>query len=210
MKITGIKHQWGDRLLERWGPNPDSYNVYREYDFPNYKLLTYLETIEGPDLWVGTSHSMMNFNARDAEDPSDHVPSLAWIHASRDPGWYLLEYPMPQEFCPWFNLKQGQQDYSEATVTTYTYGVESTAEMLLAAIAAAETNPGRTRADWLWYICPRCEFHLPQYRSQCERCGSHLPNQEVMQARGLYRKSHTPEGAVVPSQAEGHAAETQD
>ena len=162
MKITGIKHQWGDQLLKRWGPDPDSYNVYREYDFPNYQLLTYLETIEGPDLWVGTSHSMMNFNARDAEDPSDHVPSLAWIHASRDPGWYLLEYPMPQEFCPWFNLKQGQQDHSEATVTTYTYGVESTAEMLLAAIAAAETNPGRTRADWLWYICSRASRTVPE------------------------------------------------
>ncbi len=40
---------------------------------------------QNPDLYIGTSHSQLNFNIRDVNDESDRIPSFATAHIADDP-----------------------------------------------------------------------------------------------------------------------------
>lgn len=189
MRITGLSNQWGDRLLEQFVPNPNSDIRCQIRAEAIQKLLRYLTTIDGPDLWVGTSFSLPNFCARDTRDRFDRVPPLAYLESALSQ--FRIEYPIPREF----------RAYPDTMVTGYATGVEKAAELLLVAIASSDANPNRPSAQWDWFVCPKCDFHSARYQAICQRCGFQFPPERKAMAIGLYRKPRSPEGAIAPSKA---------
>lgn len=186
MKLANIKHQWEGSVYDRFQiPGRKA-----EQD-PMYRLLKYLETLDGPDIWVGSSHSYFNFCARDAENSNQWVPALAFAYATRDPDWYCIEYPIPYEFMPQFQPDYPAEDLGIMT-SVYVHGVEMAGQALLSAFAASGNNPARTRASWLWYVCPRCDFHQARYADRCERCQRSFPPEVKMQVTGAQRVAATP------------------
>lgn len=186
MRITGLKHQWGDRLLDQFVHDDAVDDRIRKRDEFTLKLLQYLGTIDGPDLWVGTSHSQLNFCARDTTHESDRIPSLAFLDSY---GTHVkIAYVTPREFQAW----------PETQVTGYARSIEDAARLLLVAIASSDSNPARPSAQWNWFVCPACDFHSSQYAIHCQRCHYKFPPEPKAVAIGLYRKPRLPEGAVVP------------
>lgn len=189
MRITGLSNQWGNRLFDHFAPDRNSDIRCQLRDEAIQKLLGYLITIDGPELWVGTSHSQLNFCARDTPDPFERVPSLAYLDSTLSA--YRIAYPIPREFqaCP------------DTMVTGYATGVEKAAELLLVAIASSDANPNRPSAQWDWFVCPKCDFHSARYQANCQRCGFQFPPERKAMAIGLYRKPRSPEGAIAPNKA---------
>lgn len=206
MRVTGLKHQWGDQLFVQFEPDPEAPEHCQKRDLAIQTLLTYLKTVDGPDLWVGTSHSLLNFCARDTRDRDDCVPPLAFVNVvevnNRDLAYYKIEYPLPREVCPWFETLPGKENpWNEACVGGFTLGVEAATSMLLTAIKSSDNNPSRHRSSWMWYECPKCDFHSPHFNVNCERCGFTFPPEKKTQSIGLYRKVQFSEGASTPTQS---------
>lgn len=189
MRITGLSNQWGDRLFDQFVPNLKSDIRCQIRDEAIQKLLRYLATIDGPDLWVGTSHSLLNFCARDARYKFDDVPPLAYLEPPLS--GYRIAYPMPREFRAWPDTK----------VAGHASGVEEAAELLLVAIASSDANPNRPSAQWDWFVCPKCDLHSARYQANCQRCGFQFPPERKAMAIGLYRKPRSPDGAIAPNKA---------
>ena len=216
MKITGLTHHWGDRIWEQFECDPDDSELRQHKHRGTLKLLRYLETLEGPDLWIGdTTFGILDFCGRDSEDMLDRVPVLATVEAiDREPYSYRVNYPLPFELLPW--MSQGHrnqrelQDFCDSYETSVdeqldwwvrgvATGVEQGAYYLLSAIANSNANPSRIRSSWMWYICPNCDFHSPRYKPACEGCKYVFPPQKQMEAVGMYRKASVPTGSVTPS-----------
>lgn len=191
MKITGLTRQWGDRLFSSFDPDPDSDIRFQLRDRSIQHLLIFLSTIEGPDLWVGTSHSLLNFCARDTTHEWDDVPSLAYVEAYAS--GYSIRYPVPREIRP----------CEDAMMALHAVDVRQAASMLLMAIESSDHNPVRIRSNWMWYVCPECDFHSPNYAANCERCGYAFPSELKSQAIGIYRAVRVSKGTAVPSKAIG-------
>ncbi|MEM6689903.1 MAG: hypothetical protein AAF664_10775 [Planctomycetota bacterium] len=92
MKISGLSNQWKTRdglfgsfidgLCDRSDP------ILHQRCLAIRRLLESLESIDGPDIWVGTSHQLMHFVLRDATHPFDQVSSFVHAHTydiSADP-----------------------------------------------------------------------------------------------------------------------------
>ena len=186
MKITGLSNQWGERLWDispRPGKSPGFFQYCNQYI---RQLLQHLTTIEGPDLWVGTSHSQLNFCARDTTFNFDSVPSLAYLDSIY--GSFRIQYHEPREFRTW----------KDAMVVGQAQSVEDAAAMLLMAIASSDANPSRPSAQWKWYVCPQCDYHALEYSRKCLRCRYAFPSELKAQLIGMYRTPLSPEGAIAP------------
>ncbi|MBN72254.1 MAG: hypothetical protein CME32_23615 [Gimesia sp.] len=167
-------------------------SVYSHFDYlaaeadqdPMYRLLKYLETLDGPDLRINSSHSYFFFSTADGI-------ILAYAYAIRDAGWYCIEYPIPCEWMP--QLPPGSQlEFLIPKTSVYVKGIKMAGQALLSAFEASGNNPARTSADWMWYVCPRCDFHQVQYAERCERCDHPFPPETKLQAIGALRVAHTP------------------
>jgi hypothetical protein len=99
MKISGLSIQAKTRdglfeYVQRELRTP-SEEKWRELDerhnqrvYAMLHLLHKLETLEGPDIWVGTSWGLYNFNLRDVTSPLKRVPEVLTVETyeiSRDP-----------------------------------------------------------------------------------------------------------------------------
>lgn len=216
MKITGLTHHWGDRLWEQFEPGPQQSERCQRQNRGILKLLRYLETLDGPDFWIGdTTFGILDFCARDSQDEWDRVPVLASVETfGSEPFAYRVEYPLPFELLPWMSKghrnQREPQDFCDSYETTVDQqldwwvrgvatGVEQGAYYLLSAIANSNANPSRFRSSWMWYICPNCDFHSPHYQPECEGCKYAFPPQKQMEAVGMYRKANVPTGSVTPS-----------
>ena len=189
MRITGLSNQWGERLLDRFVRTE---GVDRRSQLCNERvlsLLQHLTKVDGPDLWVGTSHSQLNFCARDASHPSDRIPSLASLEPLQS--GYRIVYDIPREF----------RALPDSVVVAYAHSVEDAGAMLLIAIASSDANPRRYSADWHWFVCPHCDFHSVHYTVNCRRCHFEFPTEKKAVAIGLYRKPRLPDGAIAPNKA---------
>lgn len=189
MRITGLSNQWGDRLFDQFVPDPNSDIRSQVRDEAIQKLLRHLTVIDGPDLWVGTSHSQLNFCARDARDRSELVPVLAYL-VSNATG-YQISSPIPREFRAW----------PDAMAVGFASTVEEAATLLLVAIESSDANLNRPSAKWDWFVCPKCDFHSVPYQANCQRCAFQFPPERKAMSIGLYRKPHSPEGAIAPNNA---------
>ena len=228
MKLSRLSYHTGDALFTSPFPSREKVPEYYERrDQEIEKLLACLADVEGPDLWYGLSNGILNFCARDIRDAQDQVPALAFIRVKEweenvnGAVWYSVEYPLPREMRPWFPLSaemalsQGNRVpekvyprvtglngaenlWSSAWCSLPTKGLKQTANCLLNAIAVSDANPARDRADWLWYICPQCDLHVPRYQAVCERCGQTHESEVEMQRSDFYRKVQLPTGAVAP------------
>ncbi|WP_145221501.1 hypothetical protein [Planctomycetes bacterium TBK1r] len=190
MKLSGLSNQHKnlDGLLERF---PESHERDCElYLVPTVgRLLRHLLTIDGPDLWVGSSMSLLNFVARDTTYDTDDVPPLAYAYTSG--AIYRIEYPAPRELNVPGDAKIGFMDED----------IERAGEHLLQAIEHSDANPNRITASWNWYVCPDCDYHHAHYLSNCIRCHYRFPSEVKCQVLGIFRQPEFPEGAVAPNHA---------
>jgi len=201
MQLTGLSNQWKDRLVQVFEPDPSGSERCQERYRGIQRLFQHLATIDGPDLWVGSSLSSLGFCARDIDVRTqvmdekgrllsrETIPALA--HVDTSPlGDYAISYPLPIEY----SLGSGHWD------TTHTRGyarnVDQAGRMLLEAIACSGANPDRPSSKVPWYVCPKCDFHTPHYCAECLRCGFLFPSEHKCQVRGLYRFPKTPAGAA--------------
>ncbi|MEQ8852526.1 hypothetical protein [Gimesia sp.] len=202
MKISGLSIGWGDRLWDQLEPDLEALQEDQERSRGCLQFLRYLESIEGPDLWVGTSHSTLVFFLSDIQEDHIEVPYVACvdISAGTPPALYMISYPLPREIRPWMkrdpteipDLEEIKKDCWK--VYTHQENKEDAAAALLGAIAVSGTNPIRPQSDWLWYICPNCDLHSPHYQSHCRRCKYVFPPQKKMELLGLFRKISLSEG----------------
>lgn len=83
MRIIGLSNQWKTRdgLFATIAHDPSAPTICNEQTRVIRELFWYLETLEGPDLWIGSSHRLFNFNLRDCENPLDRIPSLVTVQA---------------------------------------------------------------------------------------------------------------------------------
>ncbi len=85
MLIRGLSNQWGSHedLLASFhmnrADNRDSRSGQRARAMQ--QLLLHLGSIEGPDLWAGTSHSQLNLCSRDVVDDTDRIAPFLTIEA---------------------------------------------------------------------------------------------------------------------------------
>lgn len=92
MRISGLSNQWKTRdglfYAVAEDPDPAADRLCNERYRVTRELLLHLEQLEGPDIWIGTSHRMLNFNLRDTTHQFDHIPSFLTVVAfdvQRDP-----------------------------------------------------------------------------------------------------------------------------
>ena len=189
MRITGLSNQWGERLLEGLIHDEAGDRRFEICKERTLTLLQHLTTIDGPDLWVGTSHSLLNFCARDTNDPFDRIPPLAYLESL--PSHYRISYDIPREF----------RALPDSVVVAYAQSVEDASKTLLVAIASSDANPNRYSAEWNWFVCPKCDFHSLQYAARCRRCSFEFPPENKVVAIGLYRRPRLPDGAIAPNKA---------
>ena len=85
MKVSGLSNQWKTRdgLFDSFaaGLNEESDPMLLERCRAVHQLLETLESIDGPDLWVGTSHSLMHFLLQDAKHQFDEVRCFVQVYA---------------------------------------------------------------------------------------------------------------------------------
>lgn len=88
VKISGLSNQWKSRdgLFRRFAQiDPDSeLSTLPEWTQKFTSLIHALEGTEGPDIFIGSSLSCMNFNNRDAKSQNDNVPSFAYLEILDD------------------------------------------------------------------------------------------------------------------------------
>jgi hypothetical protein len=82
MRISGLSNQWEtkDGLLESLAP-ADADPVFHERSRVIRELFSQLETSEGPDLWIGTSHRLMHIVRRDTTHQFDRIPTFLTVEA---------------------------------------------------------------------------------------------------------------------------------
>lgn len=190
MNLSGLSNQHKnlERLLERF---PESHE--RDCDLylvPTVgRLLRHLLTIDGPDLWVGSSMSLLNFVARDTANDAEYVPPLVYAYTSG--AIYHIKYPAPREL----NVPE------EARICFMDEDVKRAGEHLLQAIENSDANPNRITASWKWYVCPDCDYHHARYFANCVRCQYRFPTEIRCQILGIFRQPKIPDGAVAPNHA---------
>jgi hypothetical protein len=184
MRLKGIDHCAVEQLLEHFRPS-NSKLAQSSASAAAFWLLEHLISLDGPDLWVGSSLSSLNFCARGIEAPGEDVPPLAFA-CGRGDKHYEITYPVPREF----------RRHPDEQVLRYAGSVEQAAMILLEAIAHSDANPDRLSADWLWYVCPKCDLHAPNYNVECIRCRAKFPAERKCHLMGIWRRPQLPSGAV--------------
>lgn len=188
MRLSGLsnQHKTLKGLLE-WFPENHERNC-EQFTVPTMgRLLRYLLLVDGPDLWVGSSMSLLNFNARDTMHQSDDVPSLAYADAAG--AYYRIRYPVPREL----NMPE------DAMISFWEERIDKAAARLLQAFELSDCNPNRITANWFWYVCPKCNYHHPHYHPNCVRCHHLFPEQRACHLNGVYRRLEIPSGAIAPN-----------
>ncbi len=100
LKISGLSNQWQSRdgLLRRFAQiDPDAEtSTLPEWAQKFFSLIHELERMEGPDIFIGSSLSCMNFNNRDTTSQHDRVPSFAYLEilADKTSGTYYYRIEM--------------------------------------------------------------------------------------------------------------------
>ena len=180
MKLSGLARQWQtrDQLFAAFADHEETLS-----------LLQCLENMDGPDLWVGSSHRFLRFLAQDSGLWPDEIPPLAYACALGD--GYRIEYPCPREVWLW----------PDSNITVEVVGVEKAAGRLLTAIRHSGNNPNRPGAACRWYVCPWCDFYAPMYSAACWRCGELFPAESECGQLGILRSPPVPLGAVVPTRS---------
>ena len=88
MEISGLSNQWQsrERLFSDFARIDPGTKVSElpEWAIKFSDLIHALEDMPGPDLFIGSSVSWMNFNNRDVRHPKDHVPSFAFLEIVDD------------------------------------------------------------------------------------------------------------------------------
>lgn len=114
MRISGLSNQWKTRdgLFATYAVAHDSNAdpICNERSRVIRDLLLYLESLAGPDLWIGTSHRMLNFNLRDTSHELDHLPSFLTVHT------YTITDDPPQ--CGYrigYSLTGAEWEYTDLT-----------------------------------------------------------------------------------------------
>jgi hypothetical protein len=90
MRISGLSNQWKTRdgLFGEFADEPEFDPVCNERSRVIRELLLHLESRDGPDLWIGTSHRLLNFNLRDTTYQFDRIPTFVTVESfdiTRDP-----------------------------------------------------------------------------------------------------------------------------
>ncbi|MCA9014940.1 MAG: hypothetical protein KDA77_06360 [Planctomycetaceae bacterium] len=219
MKITGVTYHMGDRIWSELKSDPTDSLPLKNRKNGMLKFLQYLKTIDGPELWIRNySWGILDLCAHDSQDEWDRVPVLASVETfGPEPYAYRIKYPLPIEVLPWMSKghlnQQEPQDFSNSYDPVFyeqldwwgcatASGVEEGAYYLLSAIENSNANPNRIRSDWMWYVCPNCDFHSPRYKPHCEGCKYAFPPQKQMEAIGMYRKVRVPTGSVAPTESQ--------
>ena len=80
MKVSGLSNQWKTRdgLFDSFVAHLSAHSsaILHERTAAVWRLLESLESIEGPVVWVGTSHNLMHFVLRDTTHEFDHIPTF--------------------------------------------------------------------------------------------------------------------------------------
>ena len=99
MKVSGLSNQWQSRdgLVLRFAQiDPETeFSNLPEWGKMFLLLLEELESLDGPDLFIGTSLGEMNFNLRDTIRQSDRVPSFALVQIVDDKKSGKMYYQFP-------------------------------------------------------------------------------------------------------------------
>ncbi len=187
MKLSGLSNQHVtlEGLLERF-PETHERDGVNLLVPTNGRLLRQLLTMEGPDLWVGSSMSLMNFVARNTTHDDDWIPPLAYAAAVG--GHYQIKYRPPREL----NMPP------DAMVCFWEDGVDQAARRLLQVIDLSDGNPNRITASWFWYVCPKrkCSYHHPNFHQNCVRCHHRFPDERKCQEIGIYRRPRFPKAQL--------------
>ncbi|TWT50658.1 hypothetical protein Pla22_34010 [Rubripirellula amarantea] len=136
MKISGLANQWKTRdgLFANFDTEP-YVNADGRLDIrgPMIKdLLTTLESRNGRDVYVGTSHSLLNFNTRDVSCDSDRVPSFARVY---------ITWGLPSHDCWVFRVSARKLDRGRPTDIWYDIHcahVATAADRIVDALAYAD------------------------------------------------------------------------
>lgn len=136
MKISGLANQWmtRDGLFASFDSEPytDRNGRLDIRDQMVLKLLAHLESLDGNDIYVGTSHSLLNFNTRDVVRPSDRVPPFAFMHVA---------WGSPKHDCWVYRVSSRRLDRGRPTSDWYDVDCTSVAEaanLIVDALAYAE------------------------------------------------------------------------
>ena len=112
MKVSGLTNQWKTRegLFDSFvmGLSAHSDPILHERCGAVHRLLESLESIDGPDLWVGTSHSLMHFVLRDTSHQFDHIPTF--VHAYT---YDVSDDPPKCGYRVGFSLTGGDWEYTD-------------------------------------------------------------------------------------------------
>ncbi len=83
MKISGLSNQWKtrDELFEAFSIDAEGDPLCNERSRVIREFLLHLETLDGPELWIGTSHHYLNFCRRDVEHQFDYIPTFVSLEA---------------------------------------------------------------------------------------------------------------------------------
>ncbi|MDB4778357.1 hypothetical protein OAG68_02760 [bacterium] len=88
LRISGLSNQWKSRdgLFRRFAHiDPDFAIVSLPSWAQKFCMLVHeLESLTGPDLFIGSSLACMNFNTRDTKSRDDNVPSFAYVEILED------------------------------------------------------------------------------------------------------------------------------
>lgn len=182
MRITGISFQHRNMLFDKF-PEESQYDCEGIVAPSVGRLLRQLQKMDGPDLWICSSHQILHFHANDAQKYGEHTPSLAWAFVN---GCYHIEYCIPREF----------RQIENAVARMWETDVSSAARSLIRAIECSDANPDRHSAKWHWFVCPECDLHAPQYLERCARCHYQFPEEANCKAVGYWRKPILPERAA--------------
>ena len=80
MNVSGLSNQWKTRdgLFDSFVAHLSAHSspILHERTAAAWRLLESLESLDGSDVWVGTSHNQMNFQPRDTTHEFDRMPTF--------------------------------------------------------------------------------------------------------------------------------------
>ena len=114
MNVRGLSNQWKTRdgLFDSFACHLSAHSspILHERCGAVHRLLESLESIDGPDLWVGTSHSLMHFVLRDTTHQFDDAPTF--VHAET---YDITDDPPQCGYRVGFSLTGADWEYTDLT-----------------------------------------------------------------------------------------------
>ena len=114
MNVSGLSNQWKTRdgLFDSFVAHLSAHSapILHERTAAVWRLLESLESIDGPGVWVGTSHNLMHFVTRDTTHEFDRVPTF--VNAET---FDVSDAPPQCGYRVGFSLSGYGWDYAEVT-----------------------------------------------------------------------------------------------